>query len=78
VLVVDGTFFAIPTIGILRGGSLCLCQNLIAVKLLKCFMANIAYLRRSCARLETAWMLVAPLADACGFLTMEQRVLTPL
>jgi hypothetical protein len=43
-----------------------------------CFIANIANFRRSCARLETAWLLVLPLADACGFLTMEQRVSTPL
>jgi hypothetical protein len=34
VLVVDGTFYTIPTIGILRGGSFCFRRNLIEVKLL--------------------------------------------
>ncbi len=44
---------------------------------LKCFMANIANLRHSCARLEMAWPLVAPLANVCSFLTIEQRVSPP-
>ncbi len=33
-LVVDGTFCTIPTVGILWGGSFCLRRNIIAVKLL--------------------------------------------
>jgi hypothetical protein len=45
---------------------------------LKCFISNIANFRHSCARLELAWPLVLPLADSCGFLTIEQRVSTPL
>ncbi len=45
---------------------------------LKCFTVNISKLSHSCARLEMVWPLVAPLANACGFLTMEQRASTPL
>jgi hypothetical protein len=40
VLVVDGTFCTIPTIGILRGGSFLFRRNLIAVKLFKEFPPN--------------------------------------
>ncbi len=46
--------------------------------MLEVFIANIANFRRSCAKLETAWLLILLLADACSFLTMEQRVSTPL